>query len=192
MPTIQLGLFLAIVLGLAGFTLQNLSPQLSLAFLGWRSPPLALGYLILGSIGAGIATGLLLLGILRFFGYLTWRQSQTPRPQPKAAAAPESNSDWDWDDRPPERPSQPPPPVDRPVDQANYLREDWSYEVDQRPKSGSQSGSSYSYSYRDADKSGVGQRESVYDADYRVIVPPPASSLDDDDFDFDFDDEEVR
>ncbi len=190
MSAIRLGLLLAVVLGLAGLTLQNLSPQLSLVFLGWRSPPLALGYLILGSMGTGIATGLVLLGILRFFGFLTWRQAQSPRPQPQAtAAAPES--DWDWDDRPPERPS-PPPPVDRPVDQANYLREDWSYEVEQKPKSGSQSGSSYSYSYRDADKSGVGKRESVYDADYRVIVPPPASSLDDDD-DFDFDDdEEVR
>jgi hypothetical protein len=139
-------------------------------------------------MGAGIATGLLLLGILRFLSFLTWRH-QSPRPQPQAAAAtPESNSDWDWDDRPPERPS-PPPPVDRPVDQANYLREDWSYEVDQKPKSGGQSGSAYSYSYRDPDKSGVGKRESVYDADYRVIVPPPASSDDDD---FDFDDEEFK
>jgi hypothetical protein len=189
MSAVRLGLCLAILLGLAGLTLQNLTPQLSLVFLSWRSPPLALGYLILGGIGAGIVTGLLLLGILRLLSYLTWRQGQSPSPRPQPQSKSEPEPDWDWDDRPPASNQPPPqsPPVDRPVDKANYLREDWSYEVDQKPKSGSQSGSSYSFSYRDSDKSGVGKRESVYDADYRVIVPPPAS--DDDDFG---DDEDER
>ncbi len=191
MSGIRLSLCLAILLGLAGLALQNLTPQLSLVFLGWRSPPLAVGYLILGGMGAGIATGLMLLGILRLLSYLTWRQGQSPRPQPQPKPAPEPEPEWDWDDRPSanNQPPQPSAPVDRPVDKANYLREDWSYEVDQKPKSGSQSGSSYSFSYRDTDKSGVGKRESVYDADYRVIVPPPTPAPDDDDFG---DDEDER
>jgi len=46
------------------------------------------------------------------------------------------------------------------------------YEAKQEPKSQSWAGSVYSYGYRDPNQSGVGQTESVYDADYRVIVPP--------------------
>jgi len=50
---------------------------------------------------------------------------------------------------------------------------DKSYEVEQEPKTESWSGSVYSYGYREPSGSGVGQTESVYDADYRVITPPP-------------------
>ncbi len=46
------------------------------------------------------------------------------------------------------------------------------YEVPQTPKTESWSGSVYSFGYRDDGNSGVGQTESVYDADYRVITPP--------------------
>lgn len=46
------------------------------------------------------------------------------------------------------------------------------YETKQQPKSQSWAGSVYSYGYRDPNKSGVGQTESVYDAEYRVLVPP--------------------
>jgi uncharacterized integral membrane protein len=46
------------------------------------------------------------------------------------------------------------------------------YEAKQQPKSQSWAGSVYSYGYRDPNKSGVGQTESVYDAEYRVLVPP--------------------
>ena len=46
------------------------------------------------------------------------------------------------------------------------------YEAKQQPKSESWTGSIYSYGYRDPSQSGVGQTESVYDADYRVLVPP--------------------
>ncbi|MGD1699517.1 hypothetical protein [Dapis sp. BLCC M229] len=48
-----------------------------------------------------------------------------------------------------------------------------NYEAEQQPKTESWSGSVYSYGYRDPSSSGVGQTESVYDADYRVITPPP-------------------
>ena len=50
-----------------------------------------------------------------------------------------------------------------------------NYEADQKPKTESWSGSVYSYGYKDSDRSGVGQSESVYDADYRIITPPPKS-----------------
>ncbi len=50
-----------------------------------------------------------------------------------------------------------------------------NYEVEQQPKTESWSGSVYSYGYRDPSSSGVGQTESVYDADYRVITPPPSA-----------------
>jgi hypothetical protein len=51
------------------------------------------------------------------------------------------------------------------------------YEAKQEPKSQSWTGSVYSYGYRDPSKSGVGQTESVYDADYRVIVPPQEAAI---------------
>lgn len=47
-----------------------------------------------------------------------------------------------------------------------------NYEANQEPKSKSWAGSVYSYGYRDPNQSGVGQTESVYDAEYRVLVPP--------------------
>ncbi len=47
-----------------------------------------------------------------------------------------------------------------------------TYERQQEPKSSSQSGSVYSYSYREPKNTAVGKTESVYDADYRVIIPP--------------------
>jgi len=47
-----------------------------------------------------------------------------------------------------------------------------AYEAKQEPKSKSWAGSVYSYGYRDPNQSGVGQTESVYDAEYRVLVPP--------------------
>jgi uncharacterized integral membrane protein len=47
-----------------------------------------------------------------------------------------------------------------------------NYEANQEPKSKSWAGSVYSYGYRDPKQSGVGQTESVYDAEYRVLVPP--------------------
>ena len=50
-----------------------------------------------------------------------------------------------------------------------------AYETKQEPKSKSWAGSVYSYGYRDPNQSGVGQTESVYDAEYRVLVPPQDS-----------------
>ncbi|HAN74007.1 MAG TPA: hypothetical protein DCQ51_21120 [Planktothrix sp. UBA8407] len=42
------------------------------------------------------------------------------------------------------------------------------------------SNSSYSYGYRDSSNTGVGKIETVYDADYRIITPPPKTKIQDD------------
>ena len=47
-----------------------------------------------------------------------------------------------------------------------------NYESPQEPKTQSWSGSVYSYGYREPKNTGVGQTESVYDANFRVITPP--------------------
>ncbi|MEG5211092.1 LapA family protein [Microcoleus sp. ARI1-A1] len=73
-------------------------------------------------------------------------------------------SDDDWgDDR---------SKVDRPQVNDVPATNPKAYETKQEPKSKSWAGSVYSYGYRDPSQSGVGQTESVYDAEYRVLVPP--------------------
>lgn len=107
----------------------------------------------------------------------------TPEPEPYYQPNPAYRDDddyddeaWDdWEEEPtpstssrkttPDRVEQPPPPDHK------------DFEVKQEPKTVYQSGSVYSYSYRDADKSGTGKKESVYDADYRVIVPPAQANV---------------
>jgi hypothetical protein len=67
---------------------------------------------------------------------------------------------------------------EREEDEENWIDgEPPNYEREQTPKTESWSGSVYSYGYRDTAESGVGQSESVYDADYRVIVPPPSTQI---------------
>ena len=74
------------------------------------------------------------------------------------------DDDWGEDDRDlPDRPQV------NDVTAANPK----AYEAKQEPQSKSWAGSVYSYGYRDPSQSGVGQSESVYDAEYRVLVPPP-------------------
>ena len=112
-------------------------------------------------------------------------QQETPNPavakdfaQSATYAAPDDEDDWvsdgsksgsvgsddDWgDDR-----DLPAGPQVNDVAGANPR----DYEANQEPKSKSWAGSVYSYGYRDPNQSGVGQTESVYDAEYRVLVPP--------------------
>lgn len=54
----------------------------------------------------------------------------------------------------------------------NQTHTNTEFETDQSPKSESWSGSVYSYGYRDPENTGVGKTESIYDAEFRVIVPP--------------------
>jgi len=73
-----------------------------------------------------------------------------------------SDDDWGDDRDLPDRPQVNDVPAANPR----------AYETKQEPKSKSWAGSVYSYGYRDPSQSGVGQTESVYDAEYRVLVPP--------------------
>ncbi len=76
------------------------------------------------------------------------------------------DDDWGEDDRDlPDRPQVNDVPAANPK----------AYEAKQEPQSKSWAGSVYSYGYRDPSQSGVGQTESVYDAEYRVLVPPQDS-----------------
>ncbi|MEA5502553.1 LapA family protein [Halotia wernerae UHCC 0503] len=106
-----------------------------------------------------------------------------------------TNDDWDLDEKPTEAPT--------PNPQTQPFQNSQTYERQQEPKSGSQSGSVYSYSYREPKNTAAGKTESVYDADYRVIVPPyqppannQADNSNDDDWEFfeddDFEDEDKR
>ncbi|MEM1169425.1 MAG: LapA family protein [Cyanobacteria bacterium P01_H01_bin.35] len=63
--------------------------------------------------------------------------------------------------------------LEEPQESVNQSSTEKNYEAEQQPKTESWSGSVYSYGYREPSGSGVGQTESVYDADYRVITPPP-------------------
>ena len=75
--------------------------------------------------------------------------------------------------------------VDQPIDQSPQSAKvdqvsppKTDYEVPQKPITNYQSGSVYSYSYQSPENTGVGTTESVKDAEYRVIVPPPSESDD--------------
>lgn len=81
-----------------------------------------------------------------------------------------SSKEGDWGG------NSPGPSTEAPVGSDSVETNPKTYEVDQKPKSESWSGSVYSYGYKDPSGSGVGQSESVYDADYRIITPPPPSA----------------
>jgi hypothetical protein len=100
-----------------------------------------------------------------------------------------ADDDWDFDEQqsPKSQSSSPTEP----------RRDSTSYERPQQPKAGSRSGSTYSYSYREPKNTSAGKAESVYDADYRVIIPPyqqpvndEANNEEDDDWSFFEDDDD--
>lgn len=121
----------------------------------------------------------------------SWRSEWGNRQEsePVASRTNTSGDDWErsskeeWDDWEDDQESSSAEPVDStsasgstyssPADGTfPSIPRNTSYEVPQEPQASSQSGSVYSYSYREPTDSGVGKTESVYDADYRVIVPP--------------------
>jgi len=142
------------------------------------------------------------------------RTQYTPPPPPPPGMPTSSvASDWeqpskqDWDFR-----EEPTAPTSKVEDIGNWQgessaspsrdappRDGTNYEAPQEPRTRFQSGSTYSYSYRDSNEkeSGVGKPDVVYDANYRVIMPPyqkpPEPSDDEEDWGFeddeDFDDE---
>lgn len=96
-------------------------------------------------------------------------ESSSDRPKNQTV---EEDSDFDFEED--EAAATPPQPSassrqNRPT---SSNQEDRSYETRQQPKSGYRSGSVYSYSYREQENPAVGRFESIYDAEYRVIIPP--------------------
>ncbi|UKO99233.1 LapA family protein [Nostoc sp. UHCC 0870] len=220
MAVIRLTLLIAIMGGLALLLVQNWSPVLSLVFLGMRSQPLPLAMWILFSTAAGAGTSLLITSLSKLSNYFEPRQipsssNTTSRrtqaknreeftsapytpPPPKSQAEStrketfddefddwENNSaddDWNFD--------QQSPPAPKSSSQNEPVRDSTNYERPQQSKTGSRSGSTYSYSYREPKNTAAGKSESVYDADYRVIIPPyqaPTNDVDneeDDDWSF--------
>ena len=222
MAVIRLILLVAVLGGLTLLLVQNWSPPISLVFLGTRTQPLPLAMWILFTTTAGALTSVLITTLFKLSSYFegqprqtsvksatTSRRVKTPpreEPTPRPFTPPSSKNqatvseefdDWetsntndDWDFEEQSQPSPPPRAKTQPA--PNFEPE----ERESEPKSSSQSGSVYSYSYREPKNTAAGKTESVYDADYRVIIPPykseseePANDVNDEDWSFFEDDE---
>lgn len=208
MAGIRVILLVVVLGGLTLLLVQNFSPALPLVFLGMRTQPLPLALWILFSIGAGSVTSFLITTLFKFTTYSTEKASSSkstrtaprvktnPReetiPPPSSPRRPVTETDYttsnefdDWETDPNQgddwdfaEPAQTPSPKTYPNQQAR--------------KNVSQSDSVYSYSSQSPKNTGVGKTESIYDADYRVIIPPyqpPTTDQSDDDWGF-FEDEE--
>jgi len=164
MAVIRLILLVAVLGGLTLLLAQNWSPVLSLGFLGMRSHPLPLALWIFFSAAAGAFTYLVIITLSNLSSISVGQQRKTPANSPKTQTTPNQKPD-------PPRTSPPPTPNQKPDDweaTANALDDDWGDPKTSEP----QSGSVYSYSYNEPKNTAVGKSESVYDADYRVIIPP--------------------
>ena len=188
---------LGVVLSMVAILIQNQTPALALVFLGMRSQPLPLGLWVAGAILGGALVSLGLLALLSFASPASvssrssrrrsaFRWPQFKRPQPKQrfnrSQQPQGYSDWDeapatdWYGE--STSSRPEPFFD---DESEYEDDpvDGDYPDDDPTPPWAKRDSSYAYSARDSDF--TGQRESVFDAEYRVLNPPqkPASPQDD-------------
>ncbi len=230
MAVIRLILLVAVLGGLTLLLVQNWSPAISLVFLGVQTQPLPLAIWILFSTATGAFTSILIATLFNLSNYFGGGQRQTPdrrsttsarakanrreEPTSRPASSPppaskkeepssdvfddwETNGsrddDWNFDESSEEAPI--------PNPQAQQPKDSKTYERQSEVKSSSQSGSVYSYSYHEPKNTAVGKTESVYDADYRVIIPPyqppTTNQTDDDDWEFfddddDFEDDDKR
>ncbi|MBW4614337.1 MAG: LapA family protein [Desmonostoc vinosum HA7617-LM4] len=227
MAVIRLILLVAVLGGLTLLLVQNWSPALSLVFLGMRTLPLPLAMWILFSTATGALTSLVITFLFRLSDYfaiakrqtpsqatstssrtrVNQREKTTPPPANPASSAGrtqyttneaiddwETNNrddDWNFDEKPEQAPT--------PSSQSQEFRDSRTSERQPDTKNSSQSDSVYSYNYREPKNTAVGKTESVYDADYRVIIPPyqppNTNQADDDDwgfFDDDTEDEDKR
>lgn len=184
--------------GLIIFFFQNLSPSLALVFLGMRSKQLPLGVWILFSLTAGIITSLVITNLLRLTtlnniqaskskvtptGASSGKSARTSSNFTSSVNQEEDNFD-DWENRDDE--------------------EEWEMKDNYRTSSRTlrtstdepRSSSVYSYSSQSPENTGVGKTEMIYDANYRVIIPPADQRVsdinnqdDEDDWSFFEDDE---
>lgn len=192
---------IGILLSVVAILIQNQSPTLALVFLGMRSQPLPLGLWIAAAVVMGALLSLGLFAILsvppaptrqtRRRSSTQWSPFKRPA-QPKVEREYRSSgySDWDepvateWNSQPTDAFFDDEPEYyDDPVD---YPEED-DYNDPTPPWE--KRDSAYSYSYRDPEfAQQSSQRESVFDAEYRVIKPPQRPEADDtwDEFDDSF------
>ena len=162
-----------------------------------RTQALPLALWILLSITAGIFTSLIITKLLKF---TTDLNLQAQQPIPKSIPTPQRVRQ----NTPP--PKSSPPPVSQVDDDfddwdTNRNQDDWDDDSQSEEEispsqqsSNSRTSSVYSYSSQSPKNTAVGKTESVYDADYRVIIPPYQESdknpaTDDDDWDFFEDDD---
>ncbi|WP_071188619.1 hypothetical protein [Trichormus sp. NMC-1] len=210
MAVIRLILLVAVLGGLMLLLVQNLSPALPLVFLGMRTQALPLALWIFLSIATGAFTSILIATLLKFTNYFAQpperTSSQSPVNSQRVRTTPRKEST--------PYPSSPPPATSKPDYTTSQEFDDWetkptdddwdfeeqpqtasakTAEPQQAPKTASQPGSVYSYNAQEPKNTGVGKTESIYDADYRVIIPPyqpsTTNQADDDDWDFFEDDE---
>lgn len=195
MAVIRLILLVIATLGLIILLVQNLSPSLPLVFLGMRTQSLPLALWILFSIIAGMITSVIIISLMKFTTYLNLQE----QPIPVSKSIPTSSR---------VKPNTPPPTNPLPVSQFDDEFDDWETNgnednwndednLESGPKvspPGTRPSSVYSYSSQSPKNTAVGKTETIYDADYRVIIPPYAEpsqnkATDDDDWDFFEDDE---
>jgi uncharacterized integral membrane protein len=206
-------IFLVVTLG--GLTLllvQNFSPALPLVFLGMRTQPLPLSLWILFSIVAGGFTSFLITTLLKFGNYFAQQSStttvkstattprtktnargenrQTSQTSHKQTSTTDYNTNNEFDDWDTDRNQE----KDWDFNESPQTPSSKSFSPQQPRKNTSPSDSVYSYSSQEPKNTGVGKTESIYDADYRVIIPPyqppTTDQTNDDDWDF-FEDEDL-
>lgn len=191
-------LFIAVVSILALFVYQNWSPSLALAFLGNSTSPLPLSLWMLGAFMLGALTTIVMAGLLRIAGSQQFSsEDESDDPLRRSVGTRRYDRDevddgdnWiedldetdrqvasqrsvDSDDEDDRAATIPPYDQDQIVDSVrSTVGQPRDYERQQQPQRATQDGSSYAYSYRESAKSRAGRTEAVYDADYRVLVPP--------------------
>lgn len=200
MPVIRIVLLFIVMGGGGLFAFSNLSPVLSLVFLGMQMPALPLATWIGIAISSGVVTSL----VLQFLQFLLISSSPRRFAEPSEVPPPSSQFRRDYEEPVPNRQSYTPPQPETPKtsvasDWEDHNGENWEFDeststrqggnrareteqgapevskqnTEPQPQSRPPSGV-YSYSYREQDQkqAGVGKADVVYDANYRVIVPP--------------------
>lgn len=206
MVLVRIVTVMGLLLSVIAILIQNQSPTVSLVFLGMRSQPLPLGVWIAGAVLIGALCSLGMFAILSL-GPVPPRNArrrakfqQPPPNNPRSGRGEPSNrrgySDWDdpvatdWYGTPNSDPFF--------EDDPNYFEDERDFEddplaypdddYDDPTPPWEKRDSSYSFSYRDPKfASQSSQRESVFDAEYRVITPPQQPDAAKEDWD-DFDD----
>lgn len=203
MVLVRIATVIGICLSVVAVLVQNQTPTIALVFLGMRSQPLSLGFWIAGAVFIGALCSLGMYALLSFAPESPRQSRKRPKNRPKSPKNQASRNNRrgysDWDDPVPNDwygNSQSDPFFE---DEPEYFEDAREFEddpfdypeddYDDPTPPWEKRDSSYSFSYRDPKfASQSSQRESVFDAEYRVITPPQKSDRPQDDWD-EFDDQ---